>query len=330
MTTWDEVVAMEMAEQYVIEGLVSAHSTLLAGEPKAGKSLITAGLLRSLFTGEPFLGRRVNPSLDGQPYRVALCWTDDAARQEYRDRLLAVLPPGAKPDLRFFEIRGAMREEDWPPLARQIREAGCNFLVFDVMSQALDGSLNDDHVVSMFFRGVREFARQGIPVLVLTHTSDKSGPNGWRPTAPMGSTLISAAVRTRLMLTRSAGGIWTVRVTGSTTGLSEIQFSAVRHDVPAFTVVASMTVEERRDAAVSRSRKRSGERLDRDEKLAQYIVQHCQGMTRAEAAGVLFRANPGGRKESTLRKELSGGTLSRILSFDPADKSWSLAGPLEV
>lgn len=79
-TAWDEVPREKLADMFIIKGLVSSKSTLIYGPPKEGKSLFAAGVVASLVSGKPFLGRPVTGPADG--WRPMVCWTDDGGHSE--------------------------------------------------------------------------------------------------------------------------------------------------------------------------------------------------------------------------------------------------------
>jgi hypothetical protein len=103
----------------------------------------------------------------------------------------------------------------WHAFYDRVMSEGHNFVVIDNLAQTLNGSVNDDAVVRQFFDGVRLFVPAGIPVVIVAHSSDKAGVNGYKPETPMGSAYISQAVRWRIFARRSRKGNMTLRFMGN-------------------------------------------------------------------------------------------------------------------
>jgi hypothetical protein len=83
---WADVALETEGDMFIIDGLVSSRSTLIFGEPKAGKSLYTAGIVAALVTGKPFFCREVHVPEGG--WRPLICWTDDGGDSEYKTRII--------------------------------------------------------------------------------------------------------------------------------------------------------------------------------------------------------------------------------------------------
>lgn len=317
--TWQEVMAMENDRGFVIDGLVCTTSTLLVAEPKAGKSLLGASILGALLTGEPLLGREVRVPDGG--WRIALCWTDDNAEAEYRDRLMTILPKGLEPAVRFYRV-SEIDGKGWSRLHSEIKADGCNFVIFDVMNQALCGSANDDKVVTDFFRGVRECTRNSIPVLLIVHSSEKTGEHG-KSKNPLGSTQISGNARWIISLTRNASGVWTLETKGSVADICAIRFTAPEFDVPRFEIGKEVSGVEKRTS----SRQRSTATLNRNGEIAAYVVAECQGLSQADtAARISAKWN---LRKSGCVSNLSGGRGYGALLQRDGD-TWRLSRPQEV
>ncbi|WP_329258376.1 AAA family ATPase [Actinoallomurus sp. NBC_01490] len=240
MTTYRE--ALEKAKDrptWIIDGVISAHTTLLVGEAKVGKSFLASALIASLSTGEDFIGKPVPQDRD---FSVAVCWTDDAGDVEYGERIATVMPGEAEPNVGFYAVHSMERREDWQDLFREVMADGRNFVIIDNLSQCIDGSYNDDHSVRKFYDGVRLFTRVGIPVVIIAHSTDKAGPNGQKSEKPMGSAYITQAARWRCFVRRSRKGNMTLKFMGNYTDAHEI---TVHHGAGArFTVLAANDVDE--------------------------------------------------------------------------------------
>jgi hypothetical protein len=199
-------------ETWIVENVIGSATTLLYGEAKSGKSFLVCALIKSLATGTDFLGV---PVPQDRAFSVAVCWTDDRGAAEYSDRIRTVMPQSDTPDVRFYHLPLMRTPEMWHALYDRVVFQGHNFVVIDNLAQTLNGSVNDDAVVRQFFGGVRLFVRAGIPVVVVAHSSDKAGMNGYKPETPMGSAYISQAVRWRIFARRSGKGNMTLKFMGN-------------------------------------------------------------------------------------------------------------------
>jgi hypothetical protein len=305
--TCDDVKGKENVRRFLVDGILCDSSTLLVGEPKAGKSLFTAGLIASLLTGREFLGREVAVPEGG--WRIAVWHTDDDSDKEYLDRIESVIPyESFKDSLFLYEVSGRVGCAEWESIRDVVMTDGCNLVIFDNMIQALTGSVNDDVVVRDFFHGVRVCVRNRIPVLIVTHSSEKIGEKGRKPQGPMGNTQISAAVRWQINLSRTTSGIWTLAGKGSIGDPGEIKFNAPVHDVPRYEVTTEATGEEKR----SKARQRSKTTLDRNAEIAHFVVSECQGFNQKETAkriAAKWSIYKASTCEKNLSQKLGFGTL---------------------
>jgi hypothetical protein len=206
-------------ETWIVENVIGSATTLLYGEAKSGKSFLVCALLKSLATGTDFLGV---PVPQDRAFSAAVCWTDDRGAAEYSDRIRTVMPESETPSVMFYHLPIMRTPQMWHALYYRVMSEGHNFVVIDNLAQTLNGSVNDDAVVRQFFDGVRLFIRAGIPVVVVAHSSDKAGMNGYKPETPMGSAYISQAVRWRIFARRSRKGNMTLRFMGNHAEPSEM------------------------------------------------------------------------------------------------------------
>lgn len=304
MSFTDALNMAETGEDFVIDGLVTTGATLLYGEPNAGKSLMTAGMVASLATGKPFLGRKVNDRR-----RVAVCWSDDRGPAEYSKRMAPLLPDGSTDDVLFYCMPIMRTAEQWERLYDRVTDDGCDIVVFDVLTQILDGDINDGPPIAKFFDGVRRFTRVGIPALVITHSSEKR-VNGQASNKPMGHTSISGFARWNIFLQKSSRGDWKARCSGKWADAWDVNFKAAKFNVPNFEVLGEENGEELR----AKSRQRSADVLDQRADQAQFLIDECQGMSKAAAARKL--ADKFGGKQNAYQTRLSDGTFDALVHFD--------------
>lgn len=294
---WADVTLETEDDLFIIDGLVSSRSTLIFGEPKAGKSLYTAGIVASLVTGKPFLSREVHVPEGG--WRPLICWTDDGGDSEYKTRIFNTIGYNA-PAVNFVGLP-PMRDRHWDQLADIVRETRSNILVFDVLSQLVLGDLNKVEVVSEVLERLRKFTHEDIPIIVVAHSSEKSY-KGHRKDVPIGHTSISGGFRWRSYLTLSGTGKWTVRADGNRGDKVEVQFTSLVRDTPKFEVASEKSGTELREDSRRRKQDRSKETLDHNQKIGRFISDLPATLSDRETAAKI--AEKFGGSPETHRKKL--------------------------
>lgn len=270
---------MEDEEDFLVPGLISSASTLLFGEPKAGKSFLASALIKSLATGTDFLGR---PVPQDREFSTAICWTDDMAVKEYKHRIRSVMPEKQTPRAGFYQMPIMRTHQLWSDLYEHVLEQKHNFVLIDNLSQALDGSANADDAIREFFNGVRLFTRAGLPVLVIGHSTEKPSMYGGKSKNPIGHTFISAAVRHKVFVGRSRNGNMKLTMTGAAAEEWEM---TLKHGAGArFDVLGIKTAETIKNEADSNERQRTKQKLDTAGALAVWVVDNCQGLSQRKAA----------------------------------------------
>ncbi|MUL85037.1 MULTISPECIES: AAA family ATPase [unclassified Mycolicibacterium] len=298
MSYADALKLADEGETWIVEDVIGSATTLIYGEAKAGKSFLVSALIQALATGTDFLGK---PVPQDRAFSVAVCWTDDRGAQEYSERIRTVMPETSTPDARFYHLPIMRTPEMWQALYDCVMAEGHNFVVIDNLAQTLNGSINEDAVVRQFFDGVRLFVRAGIPVVVVAHSSDKAGPNGYKPDTPMGSAYISQAVRWRVFARRSRRGNITLKFVGNHSEPYEMTLS---HGAGArFEVIDTKSPEAVKAAAEGAERVRTARRLDANDVLLQWLRTNCKGMTVRDAAAKL--AADQGIKETTSKSRIT-------------------------
>ncbi|WP_017972979.1 AAA family ATPase [Actinopolyspora halophila] len=317
MTHTEALKESEESDVWVIDHIVSASSTIIYGETESGKSFLVSALIASLTTGQPFLEREVPQDRD---FSVAVCWTDDRGAAEYSSRIQSVMPEGAEPNVKYYGLPIMQGRDMWRELRDAIIDNGHNFVVIDNLTQCLNGSMNQDEVVREFFDGVRMFTGSGIPVVIVGHSSDKSGMNGVKSDKPMGSALVSQSVRWRCFARRSRKGNLTLKFSGNHAEPYEL---VLKHGAGArFSVEKTRASEELEREDEARKRNREQQRMDETAERAQWVVQHCQGLNTSATARKL--AEQFGGSSDRFRKDLSERKLSKLLTRTEGDR-WALA-----
>jgi archaellum biogenesis ATPase FlaH len=159
-------------KQWLIDGLLHPHLTLLSGQPKAGKTLFAAHIVRSLLTGQELCGRPV----DGREHKVLWLGVDGDWRADIHRLLKApssVLVPDQTDNFRHWD------EERWALMAREAASDGVTLLVVDHLLGIANGAnLNDAHEVTPIFERLANFCDAGVAVLLLTHAGNNVSQKG--------------------------------------------------------------------------------------------------------------------------------------------------------
>jgi RecA-family ATPase len=176
---------------FLVDGVLHSTMTLLYGEAKIGKSTLAAALTVATANGESdFLGRKITT---GKPARVGIIAGDFGDDAAYGDQLRGELSPGAAVSVYGLDRPPGRRV--WEGLQLKARENRHNVIIVDNLTSFVNGSLSDDVAVSSFFDQLDVFVRDGMAVLVVAHTSEKPGENGYKSPYPMGSSAIRARAR---------------------------------------------------------------------------------------------------------------------------------------
>jgi RecA-family ATPase len=332
---WDDMIsAADSEEDFIVDGIVSSATTLLYGESKTGKSYLVCALIAAMVTEGKFLDREIDP----RDWKVAVLGTDDRAEKEYGKRIRTVLPEGMRPPVKTFRLPVMRGIDKWRSIHKRVLDQGYNFVVVDSLTQAINGTINSDETIREFFDGVRLFVNSGIPVLVVAHSSEKTGMNG-KSDLPLGSSTITQSVRHRVYAYRQAGKVF-LKFKGNHIE-EEFRITLAPGAGARFTVLEekSLTVLAEENAAKKAEREarkqeqeqtrekakatRSTATLDRNAQIVEYVIADCQGMKAATVAKKL--SEKFGGAVSTYTTNLSRGqSFGRMLQVDGSHQ-WSKA-----
>lgn len=207
--TVDEILArMGDAPPFIVDGLISSEATLLYGQPKAGKGLLSLSLVRGLVKGErTWLGRTVH----GGPYSVAIGVTDPGGKRETATRLRDLGVSGA--DLVWaLDVRA---DTDWTGVSRFLDAHGVNVFVLDNVLGALapGGDVRQVSDTRPVTDALTRLVDAGVAVVAIHHegrlTADGKGGG-----APMGSQQLTAWPRSTLRLSGKSA-LLSLKVTGN-------------------------------------------------------------------------------------------------------------------
>lgn len=298
----------ETRDEWLVDGLILSSSTLIYGEAKVGKSRLVSALIAALSSGADFLGR---PVPQNRAFSVAVCWTDDGGAADYAGQIQSALPDGITPTADYYTLPSMRLTEEWPALYDEVIRNGNNVVVIDNLTQCLTGSINSDDVIREFFGGIRQFTRVGIPVVIIGHSSDKTGDSGWKSDKPMGSSTIRQACRWLCFVKRSRKGNLTLSFSGNTAEPHEL---TVKHGPGGaqFEVIDESSATQLRAATEAKNQQRSAETLDKYSEQADFVVAECQRMSVRDTADKL--AERYGGSSNTHRANLTTRGLKRLLS----------------
>jgi AAA domain len=155
--------------------LAPGSLTMLAGHPFAGKSMLVAGLLKAMETGEPFLGQTIE-----QGSALLITEEDDAALRA-RAGLFGLLELESE----YVGRSSGVLSPEWPDLVTDAtdhaRENGHRLLVIDTfpgLAGLHDEQENDAGAISERLRPLQAAAGKGLAVLFLHHMNGQGQPRG--------------------------------------------------------------------------------------------------------------------------------------------------------
>lgn len=183
------------------------QTTMLSGKGGLGKSLIAQQLTTSVALGRPFLGMDVEPSRaiyitcedDREEVwrrQVAINRTHDCSMHDLDGRLyLATLSGETDTAVAKYDAGlKLVRTERWHQIEAFAREAETRFIVFDNVTDAMAGDMNDVHQVAQFVNLWTGLAADLNGAVLLLHHPNK-GNDDW-----LGSVAWHNKVRSRLLL----------------------------------------------------------------------------------------------------------------------------------
>lgn len=155
-------------DAFLIGDLLTTRTTVLSGEPKAGKTLLSAGMGIALLNGEPtFLGQPVLRKLDHIVFGV----TDDGAPEELKERLHGAVADDA---VTVFPVEdpGDRDPSYWAGIGADLAELRPGLFVLDNIIGALapGEDIASSVTAQRIMRSLRPISEAGIPTLLVTHT----------------------------------------------------------------------------------------------------------------------------------------------------------------
>jgi hypothetical protein len=282
--TADEILTAA-GPDWLIEGWLTSSATMVDGSPESGKSSLVASMAAAVAKGEPWLGEPVTTDRQG-PVVIIASDPSDVSQWAKKARDLQV----GDDDWEF----AAFTPERWDAYEDLADGLECRLLVFDNITSALEGPINDaDPTVILAPLG--RIATAGTPVVVIAH-SGKGGGVG-----PMGPTAYKAWRRHGINVSGRADRR-TLKRSGNLGSWSDVIVNGTR---------IGAAVEYRLADGDTNKPNRAPETMDRNNDIADWLVLNCQGMTRNATAAAIAQTFYG--SAGSYRTSLSSGPLSRLL-----------------
>lgn len=186
------------AEPYLIDGFLSSTATIIAGDPKAGKTTLVAGAVAALLRGdESFLGLAVTGHLG----RVVFGVTDAGARSELRKRFHGL---GLDDRIDVFDA-ALMESDDWPLLAEYLVAQKVDLYVHDNVGNGLGlaEDIAEARTARLVVERFKAIQSRGVTVLLVTHTAKGNQDGRNTASAPIGGRPFAAWPRSVAVVRRS-------------------------------------------------------------------------------------------------------------------------------
>jgi hypothetical protein len=188
-------------QAFLIGDLLTSRITFLTGEPKAGKSLFAAAMIRALLEGDDeFLSLPVHRHLA----KVVYGYTDDGADSELRERFDGTTALAGISVLAMHDLP----DEQWAALPHQLAADEVDLFVLDTVVGSLpDGAdIAAGVTAQQVIKRVRPISQAGIPVLLVTHTPKGAGEGLTTASSVMGGRAMAGGARGVIALRKDKHG----------------------------------------------------------------------------------------------------------------------------
>ena len=310
-TVTNRYVPYQERPPFLVAGVLHSTMTLFYGEKGTGKSTLAATLAAALANGAgDFLRQSIATTGRQSVGVIAGDFGDDEA---YGDQLRNVLDDGAK--VIVYGLDRPPVVKTWEGLQLAARRAKHGLVIVDNMTSFVNGSLSDDISVNRFYDEMDKFVRDGRAVLVIAHSSEKSGEHG-KSRLPMGSSVIRARARWTCFIESNYGN---TRLTfDGNYGAPHQMIVSPPNGTAAFSVVSAIGPEEFAAGKLARSRTRRAQTEARREGIADFVLESCQGLSQAVTAEKIEAQFDGA--VSTHKTHLSRGAYGVMM--DRASHQW--------
>jgi hypothetical protein len=290
---------LESAElDWLIDGWLATSATMVTGSPESGKSSLVASMAAAVSRRESWLGSDVSTSRTGP---VAVVVTDPSDATQWAKKACDL---GVVDDWEVIEFA----PERWESIEDLATYMDCPLLVFDNITGALDGPINDADPTAIL-RPLGKIVGAGTPVVAIAHSGkggskDPMGPTAYKAWRRHGIHVSGSGDRRTLTRRGNLGSFPDVVVHGTAQG------AAVEYKLA--------------DAQATSRPSRSPERLDQNAEIARWVLDQCQGIG-VNATAKRIAAEFGGT-ENSRKTALKQGTLSKLLKHtgEGGSTRWSL------
>jgi hypothetical protein len=261
---------------FLVDGILHRTMTLIYGEKGCGKSTLAASMATALANGEPaFLNRKVNAA---KPLSVGVIAGDFDDDNSYAEQFRQTLDDGV--EISVYGLDRPPSRKVWEGLQLAARHNSHDVVIVDNLTSFIDGSLNDDISVNEFYDRMDAFVRDGRAVVVVAHSTEKTGVYG-KSRYPMGSSAIRARARWIWFVQATRAGT-RITFSGNYDAPHEITVSAP-NGIPRFRVLSAATADELQKRQAGRQRERDKATLDRNARIAR-IIRDNPGMPQRDLA----------------------------------------------
>ncbi len=186
-------------DAFLISDLLTTRMTVLSGEPKAGKTLLAAGMGIALINGEKeFLGQPVLRKVD----HIVFGLTDDGAPEELKERLHGAVPDDS---VTVFPVEDPGHSGYWPSIVDDLIDMKPGLFVLDNIIGALapGEDISSPVTAQRIMRSLKPISEAGIPTLLVTHTPKGTAEGMTVASSPIGGRAIAAGARAVVALRNS-------------------------------------------------------------------------------------------------------------------------------
>lgn len=186
-------------EAFLIGDLLTTRITILSGEPKAGKTLLAAGMGTALLNGDPtFLGLPVHKKID----HIVFGLTDDGAPAELKERMDGAVPDNS---VTVFPFSDPGDSGYWAGIYEDLAHIKPGLFVLDNVIGALapGEDIASSVTAQRIVNSIRPISDLGIPTLLVTHTPKGTGEGMSVASSPIGGRAMGAAARGLIALRNS-------------------------------------------------------------------------------------------------------------------------------
>ncbi|WP_330246127.1 AAA family ATPase [Streptomyces sp. NBC_00562] len=194
-----EIERVPYEDAFLIGDLLTTRITLLSGEPKAGKTLLAAGMGTALINGErEFLGQPVLQKID----HIVFGLTDDGAPEELKERMHGAVPDDS---VTIFPVEDSGDSTYWPGIRDDLIDMKPGLFVLDNILGALapGEDISSPVTAQRIMRSLKPISEAGIPTLLVTHTPKGSAEGMTVASSPIGGRAIAAGARAVIALRNS-------------------------------------------------------------------------------------------------------------------------------